>query len=108
MTGESVWFNHATFFHVSTLEASTRDALLAEFKEEDLPNNTYYGDGSQIEPQVLDELRDAYRQELVLFPWQQGDLLMIDNMLTAHSRTPYVGERNILVAMSTPYSRSDI
>lgn len=107
-TGDTVWFNHATFFHVSTIEASTRDALLTEFKEEDLPNNTYYGDGSKIEPQVLDELRDAYMRELVSFPWQQGDLLMIDNMLTAHSRAPYTGERKILVAMSASYSRSDI
>lgn len=107
-TGDSVWFNHATFFHVSTLEASTRDELLAEFKDEDLPNNTYYGDGSKIEPRVLDELRDAYRQELVSFPWQQGDLLMIDNMLTAHSRASYTGARKILVAMSAPYSRNDI
>jgi alpha-ketoglutarate-dependent taurine dioxygenase len=107
-TGELVWFNHATFFHVSTLEALTRDALLAELSEEDLPNNTYYGDGSEIEPQVLDELRDAYTQELVSFPWRQGDLLMIDNMLTAHSRASYTGARKILVAMSAPYNRSDI
>jgi len=106
--GEQVWFNHIAFFHVSTLEASMRDALLAEFKEEDLPNNTYYGDGSKIEPQVLDELRQAYLQELISFPWRQGDLLMIDNMLTAHSRTPFSGERKILVAMSAPHSRTDI
>jgi len=107
-TGESIWFNHATFFHVSTLEASTRDALLKEFKEEDLPNNTYYGDGSRIEPQALDELRDAYIKELVSFTWRRGDLLMIDNMLTAHSRAPYTGARKILVAMSKPYCRNDI
>ena len=52
-TGEQVWFNHATFFHVSTLEPSIREGLLAEFKTEDLPNQTYYGDGSEIEPLVL-------------------------------------------------------
>jgi alpha-ketoglutarate-dependent taurine dioxygenase len=107
-TEELVWFNHIAFFHISTLEASTRDALLAGFKEEDLPDNTYYGDGSEIEPHILDEIRDAYRRELVFFTWEQGDLLMIDNMLTAHSRAPYTGTRKILVAMSTPYSRTDI
>ena len=107
-TGESVWFNHATFFHVSTLDVSTRDELLAGFNEEDLPNNTYYGDGSEIAPSVMDELRAAYKQEVISFPWQQGDLLMIDNMLTAHSRNPYTGERKVLVAMSEPYNRTDI
>ena len=108
MTGDEIWFNHTVFFHISTLEAPVRDVLLAEFEDADLPNNTYYGDGSEIESQVLDELRDAYLQELVSFSWQSGDLLMIDNMLTAHSRASYTGERRILVAMSAPYLRNDI
>lgn len=107
-TRESVWFNHVAFFHISTLEPAMRDELLAEFKEEDLPNNTYYGDGSGIAPSVLDELRSAYKQELVSFQWRQGDLLMIDNLLTAHSRSAYTGDRKVLVAMSDPYNREDI
>jgi|RhiMetdeSRZDD1v2_1073273.scaffolds.fasta_scaffold393764_2 alpha-ketoglutarate-dependent taurine dioxygenase len=104
MTGEMVWFNHAAFFHVSTLEPSTREVLLAGLKEEDLPNNTYYGDGSPIEPAVLEEIREAYRKETVSFAWQEGDILMLDNMLAAHGRNPYTGPRKILVAMSEPFS----
>lgn len=107
-TGEIVWFNHAAFFHISTLEAAIREELLAAYREEDLPNNTYYGDGSRIEPAVLDELREAYRQEIVSFPWQAGDVLMLDNMLTAHSRAPFVGPRKVLVGMSQLYSSTDI
>jgi alpha-ketoglutarate-dependent taurine dioxygenase len=103
VTGEMVWFNHAAFFHVSTLEPSTREVLLAGLKEEDLPNNTYYGDGSPIELSVLDEIREAYRQEAVSFAWQEGDILMLDNMLCAHGRNPYAGPRKILVAMSEPF-----
>lgn len=103
-TGELVWFNHATFFHFSTLESTLRDALLAEFREEDLPNNTYYGDGSPIEPEVLEELRAAYQQEMVLFPWQRGDLLMLDNMSVAHGRSPFVGTRKVVVGMADPFT----
>ena len=66
-TGEFVWFNHATFFHISTLDASIREALLSMFDEADLPNNTYYGDGTPIEPVVLDKLRRAYLDEMVVF-----------------------------------------
>jgi alpha-ketoglutarate-dependent taurine dioxygenase len=105
-TGETVWFNHATFFHVSTLNPSLRAGLLAGFEHEaDLPTNTYYGDGSPIEPESLEELRAAYRQETVSFLWQQGDVLMLDNIFAAHGRAPYEGARRILVGMTEPVTR---
>ena len=103
-SGEDVWFNHATFFHVTTLSDSVREALLAEFDEADLPANSYYGDGTPIEPETLDELRAAYREETVEFPWRKGDLLALDNMLVAHGRAPFKGQRQILVAMAEPES----
>ena len=101
-TGETVWFNHAAFFHIFTLDPSTREGLLSNSAEEDLPNNTYYGDGTPIELSVLDEIREAYRLETVSFAWRKGDILMLDNMLVAHGRNPYVGPRKILVAMAEP------
>jgi alpha-ketoglutarate-dependent taurine dioxygenase len=105
-TSETVWFNHATFFHVSTLDASLREGLLAGFEQEsDLPTNTYYGDGSPIEPETLEELREAYRQETVSFQWQRGDVLMLDNILAAHGRAPYEGARRILVGMTELVNR---
>lgn len=106
-TGEFIWFNHAAFFHISTLEPALRQSFLAGFDSEDLPHNTYYGDGSEIEDSSLDEIREAYRQETIMFPWQVGDILMLENMLVAHGRTPFVGSRKVLVGMSQPYSGSE-
>jgi alpha-ketoglutarate-dependent taurine dioxygenase len=103
-TDEDVWFNHALFFHVSSLEAATRDSLLSGLQEEDLPFNTYYGDGSPFEAAVLDEIREAYRRETMSFPWQAGDILMVDNMLVAHGREPYTGQRQVVVAMAEPFN----
>jgi alpha-ketoglutarate-dependent taurine dioxygenase len=99
-TGEQVWFNHLTFFHVSTLTPHIRTSLLAEFAEGELPNNTYYGDGADIEPAVLDQLRDSYTAEEVTFSWQAGDMLMLDNILAAHGRRPYEGLRKVVVGMA--------
>lgn len=107
-TREVLWFNHATFFHITTLEASTREALLSEFREEDLPTNTFYGDGSPIEPSIMDELRECYLSESVAFPWQERDILMLDNMLVAHGRAPFVGARKILAGMAEAYSERGI
>jgi alpha-ketoglutarate-dependent taurine dioxygenase len=102
LTGQRTWFNHLTFFHVSTLVPEVRDAIQEEFEEADLPNNTYYGDGSAIEPEVLEVLRAAYAAETVTFPWRQGDVLLLDNMLTAHGRQSYQGARKVVVGMADP------
>jgi alpha-ketoglutarate-dependent taurine dioxygenase len=99
-TGERSWFNHAMFFHVSSLPEDIREGLLALLPEEDLPYNTYYGDGSPIEADTLTEIRAAYAAETVGFDWETGDVLLIENMLTAHGREPFEGQRSILVSMS--------
>lgn len=103
-TDDLLWFNHVVFWHVSSLEAKFREAFLAESTEDNLPFNTYYGDGSPIEPSVVAEIRDAYEAESVKFSWQAGDLLMLDNMLTAHGRKAFQGPRRILTAMGMPMS----
>lgn len=99
-SGEKIWFNHLTFFHFSTLPPSMQAALLGELREDDLPNNTFYGDGTPIEPEVLAMLRDLYHQETVAFRWQEGDLLMLDNMMAAHGREPFRGARKVVVGMA--------
>jgi alpha-ketoglutarate-dependent taurine dioxygenase len=107
-TGERTWFNHATFFHVSTLPEEMRRGLLADFAEEDLPNQTYYGDGSPLEPETTEALRAAYEAETVRFDWERGDVLLVDNMLAAHARDPFKGPRKVLVAMADPHERGDL
>lgn len=103
-TGEPVWFNHVAFWHVSSLAEKVREVFLTQFEQEDLPYNTYYGDGSDIEEDAVEEIREAYRQETVANLWEKGDMLMMDNMLVAHGRSPYKGARKILVTMGEPFS----
>lgn len=101
-TGEIVWFNQAHLFHISNLNPSLRESLLEFLKEEDLPRNSYYGDGTPIDISVLEEIRQLYQQETIKFPWQSGDLLLLDNMLVAHGRMPFIGSREVVVGMCEP------
>lgn len=106
VTGESLWFNHATFFNLSTLPETVRQSLEADYAAEDLPNQTFYGDGTPIEPEVIDQLQQAYLAEKVVFDWEPNDILVIDNMLTSHAREPFKGDRKVLVAMSESTNNS--
>lgn len=101
-TGEMVWFNQSHLFHVSSLKAEMRESLMAATGGEP-PRNALYGDGSPIEDAVLEEIRAAYEHETVLFPWERKDILILDNMLTAHGRKPYRGARRVVVGMAQSF-----
>lgn len=100
VTSETVWFNQAHLFHVSSLPESVREALLEVVDEENLPRNTFFGDGTLIDPAMLDEIRAVYRETLLSFEWRNHDLMMLDNVLMSHGRAPFSGERRVLVAMA--------
>ncbi len=107
-TGEMAFFNQLQLHHVSCLEPAVRESLSSLMREEDLPRNVYYGDGSRIEDSVMEEISSIYREKAVAFPWQPGDVLMLNNMLVAHSRNPYVGPRKIVVAMGEMVNKDEI
>ena len=104
ISGTKSWFNHAAFFHISSLDPLKQETLLAELGEENMPYSTRYGDGSPIEDHDLDEIREAYRQETAMFSWQEGDVMVLDNMSVAHAREPFEGPRKILVGMADKYA----
>jgi len=98
-TGEKVFFNQLQLHHISCLAPGVRESLLAIMREEDLPRNVYYGDGSPISDSVMETIGALYERLSVAFPWRRHDVVMLNNMLVAHSRNPYVGERKIVVAL---------
>lgn len=98
-TSETVFFNQIQLHHIAYLDAEIRSSLLSLFAEDRLPRNVYYGDGSPIEDEAITAINRAYQQSQTSFIWQKGDILMLDNMLAAHGRLPYVGKRKIVVAM---------
>lgn len=105
-TREWVWFNQAHLFHVSGLPSETREALLEIVDVEDLPRNVYYGDGAPLEESALDEIRGVLDSNRVAFEWQRGDILLLDNMLVAHARAPFEGQRRVIVAMAQSHAEA--
>lgn len=100
ITKEHVWFNHGTFFNNQMLSPEIREILIESYGEKNLPYNTYFGDGSIISKNIIDGLREAYEKNTVQFSYEKNDVLMVDNMLVAHGRKAYDGEREVCVAMS--------
>lgn len=100
VTGEKVVFNQVLLHHPAAIPESTRTALLELFDPELLPRNVTFGDGAPIPDSVVDYLLTEYDRLAVRFPWEAGDMIMLDNMLVCHGRAPFEGARKILVAMS--------
>lgn len=96
ISGEKVWFNHAFFFNKYLLN---NDVLSSISSDDELPNNTFFGDGTEISKSEIEEIKWAYNEATVEFPWQEGDVLFLDNMLMSHGRNPYTGNRKIIVSI---------
>jgi alpha-ketoglutarate-dependent taurine dioxygenase len=107
-TRETTWFNQAQHWHLSCLDEATRTSLLTLFSEEDLPRSCYYGDATPIEDSVMREILSVYESAEIKFAWQKGDIMLLDNVLTAHARNPYAGERKLLVTMGEMLSYADV
>ena len=94
--------------HPYCLDPATRKALVALFKEEGLPRNVYYGDGTKIEDAAMAELDRVFWKHCKAAPWQNGDLILLDNMIVSHARKPFTGARKIVVAMGEMFTATDL
>ena len=99
-TGERVWFNQVDQFHPSNLGDNVAADLLDVLDPDALPLNATFGDGTPIPTEMVDVIRKVSWSEATAFDWQDGDFLVIDNMLVAHGRMPFEGPRSVLVAMA--------
>lgn len=102
VTGERVWFNHLAFWSEWSLEEDIREALVEEFGAGGLPFSTGVGDGGPLSRDDVAVLNAAYAAATVREVWRVGDVMLVDNVLAAHGRDPFRGDRRIAVAMGEP------
>lgn len=101
-SGVRCWFNQVAFLSQWTLAEEVREFLVEEYGADGLPFDTRFGNGDPIDPAIVDTINSLYDDLTVRTPWQDGDLMLVDNLRTAHSREPFQGDREILVGMAEP------
>ena len=102
VTGQRCWFNQIAFLNEWTIDPEVREYLVDMYGADGLPFNTHFGNGDPIGEDVVQLLNHVYEVNTVREPWQVGDLMLVDNIRTAHSREAYEGPREILVGMADP------
>ncbi|GIG59895.1 hypothetical protein Lfu02_42670 [Longispora fulva] len=102
VTGAECWFNDAAFFSQWSVDEAERKVLLSSFGPGGIPFTTTLGDGTELTADEWQSILDAYDAVTVRLRWQVGDVLLVDNVRTAHGRAPFTGPREILVAAADP------
>jgi alpha-ketoglutarate-dependent taurine dioxygenase len=100
VSGERCWFNQVAFLNERTIDPEVREYLVDIYGADRLPFNTRFGNGDPVGEDVVQLLNDVYEAHTAREPWQAGDQMLMDNVRTAHSREPYQGPREVLVAMA--------
>jgi alpha-ketoglutarate-dependent taurine dioxygenase len=106
-TGRRCWFNQIAFLNEWTMDAEVREYLVEIYGEDGLPFNTRFGNGDPIGADVVQLVDEAYEANTARERWQSGDLLLVDNLRTAHGREEFEGPREVLVAMADPVHLAD-
>ncbi|MFI7075466.1 TauD/TfdA family dioxygenase [Micromonospora sediminicola] len=104
-TGERLWFNQIAFLNEWTMAPEVREYLTDVYGRDGLPFNTSFGDGAEITEDIVQVINKTYDALTHVQPWQDGDLLLLDNLRMAHSRLPYEGAREVIVAMADEMRR---
>ena len=66
-----------------------------------LPISLRWGDNSMISDDVYNDLWQAFESNQCIFKWQNGDVLLLDNIKSAHARLNVVYPRKLYVAMGS-------
>jgi hypothetical protein len=117
VTGEKVWFNQAHLLHKSvapwtsawlgpSLPQRWRARAMKPFIRERFFYHSTHADGCEISLADLECIRRTVAEEMVLFDWQRGDVLLIDNKLVSHGRQPYEPPRKIFAALLSDIPRN--
>jgi alpha-ketoglutarate-dependent taurine dioxygenase len=106
-TGQRCWFNQIAFLNQWTLDPEIREYLVDIYGEDGLPFNTLFGNGDAIGADIVQLINQVYEANAARERWESGDLMLVDNIRTAHGRERFEGPREVLVAMADAVHLTD-
>ena len=87
-TLERVWFNDAHLCHPGVLETRRGVSVPKPPAPKEPSLQVYHADGTSIRRSDLALIAAAFEASRIVIDWEPGDVLMLDNLLTAHSLVP--------------------
>lgn len=103
LTKELIFFSQAHQWHSSNLDKQVQEALFKLMPEEEFYHYVSYADDKPLEREELELTKRVIDEIKVVFDWEEGDILFIDNLLAMHGRNPYKGNRKILLSMANDW-----
>ncbi len=107
INGRRCWFNQIAFLNEWTMDPEVREYLVDIYGEEGLPFNTRFGNGDPISTDIVQTINETYEAHTFCERWEAGDLLLVDNIRTAHARESFEGPREVVVAMADAMHLAD-
>jgi alpha-ketoglutarate-dependent taurine dioxygenase len=107
VTGQRCWFNQIAFLSEWTMDPEAREYQVDLCGAEGLPFSTRFGHGDPVGEDIVQLLNETYDTAAARVSWQAGDLLLVDNVRTAHTREPYEGPREMLAGLADPVRLAD-
>ena len=62
-------------------------------------DRVFHRDEREIDQAEALHAYDVIKRSAIALQWRRGDLLLLDNTLAAHGRTPFSGTRSVLTAL---------
>jgi alpha-ketoglutarate-dependent taurine dioxygenase len=103
LTQDSIWFNQAHLYDFNPKFLGWWRYLgvkLVYSRKYTKLHDVSFADESSIPRQDLYHVMDVLDANTIAFPWQKGDVLVLDNILSMHGRATFSGKRRILTAMT--------